>query len=314
MACGFGDRSCDTAARRLMVESALEAHGVAKVYRRGAAPALAGLDLAIPCGSITALVGPNGAGKSTLMKAWMGFERPTKGHVTVHGLDPFAARSVVLRSVGYIPQRPALYRELTVGDHLDLVAALRPSFDRKFARRRLDDLGIPADRLALLLSVGQQAQVHLALVLAGGADTYLLDEPLADLDPLARREFLYLLVKRVREQGGTAVLTSHVATDVEQAADRIVVLSNGHKILDADVAAILATHRVYRGDAPSDSSVRPVASFLGLDGVETLVEVDPTTPRVGVLRPAGVEDVMLGYLSVGRPGMVEAVQSGTAGT
>lgn len=297
-----------------MIESALEAHGVAKVYRRGAVPALAGIDLAIPRGSITALVGPNGAGKSTLMKAWMGFERPTKGRVTVHGVDPFVARRVVLKGVGYIPQAPALYREFTVGDHLDLVAGLRPSFDREFAQRRLDELGIPVDRPALLLSGGQQAQVQLALVLAGGATTYLLDEPLADLDPLARREFLYLLVKRVREQGGTAVLTSHVATDVEQAADRIVVLGNGRKILDADVATILATHRVYRGDAPPDPSVRSVASFLGLDGVETLVEVDPTTPRVGFLRPAGVEDVMLGYLSVGRPGMIAAVRSGTAGT
>lgn len=297
-----------------MVESALEAHGVAKVYRRGEAPALGGIDLAVPCGSITALVGPNGAGKSTLMKAWMGFERPTSGYVTVHGVDPFAARREVLRRVGYIPQTPALYRELTVGDHIDLVARLRPRFDRKFAHRRLDDLGIPADRPALLLSGGQQAQVQLALVLAAGADTYLLDEPLADLDPLARREFLYLLVKRVREQGGTAVLTSHVATDVEQAADRIVVLGNGHKILDADVATILATHRVSRANALLDLSVRRVASFLALDGVETLVEVDPATHPVGELRPAGVEDIMLGYLSIGRPGMVEAVQSGTAGT
>jgi ABC-2 type transport system ATP-binding protein len=296
-----------------VVEIALEAHGVAKVYRRGAPPALAGIELAIPCGSITALVGPNGAGKSTLMKAWMGFERPTEGRVAVHGIDPFRQRGDVLDRVGYIPQAPTLYREFTVGDHLDLAARLRPSFDRGFALRRLADLHIPQDRPAARLSVGQQAQVQLALVLAGGADTYLLDEPLAALDPLARREFLYLLVKGVRERGATAVLTSHVATDVEQAADRLVVLGTGHKILDADVAGTLASHRVCDGDAPQGPGIRPVASFLGLDSVQTLVEVDASAGPVDGLRAASVEDVMLGYLAVGRPGMVEGVRSGTAG-
>ena len=296
-----------------MAENALEAHGVGKVYKRGAPPALTGIDLVVRSGSITALVGPNGAGKSTLMKAWLGFERPTKGRVVVHGLDPFRQRADVLDRVGYIPQVANLYREYTVGDHLDLARQLRPTFDRAFALRRLADLRIPHDRPAARLSVGQQAQVFLALVLATGADTYLLDEPLAALDPLARREFLYLLVKGVRQRGATAILTSHVATDVEQAADRLVVLGAGEKILDADVAATLASHRVCDGEAPSVPGVRAIASFLGLENVQTLVEVKETVASLDGLRPASVEDVMLGYLAVGRAGMVEAVRTGTAG-
>lgn len=296
-----------------MVEIALGASDVAKIYRRGAPAALTGIDLAIPSGSITALVGPNGAGKSTLMKAWMGFERPTRGQVAVHGIDPFRRRGDVLDRVGYIPQTTVLYREFTVSDHLDLTARLRPSFDRGIALRRLADLRIPADQTAARLSVGQQAQVQLALVLAGGADTYLLDEPLAALDPLARREFLYLLVKSVRERGTTAVLTSHVATDVEQAADRLVVLGAGHKILDADVAVLLASHRVCEGDAPVGPGLSPVASFLGSETVQTLIEVDETLAPIPGLRAASVEDLMLGYLAVGRPSMVESVLAGIAG-
>lgn len=150
-------------------------------------------------------------------------------------------------------------------------------------------------------------------MLASGADTYLLDEPLAALDPLARREFLSLLVKGVRQRGATAILTSHVATDVERAADRLVVLGAGEKILDADISATLASQRVFDGDPPPLPGVRAVASYLGLDTVQTLVEVTGTPADFDGLRPASVEDVMLGYLAVGRPGMVDSVRTGTAG-
>lgn len=292
-----------------MADSVLEAHGVAKVYRGGFTPALDGIDLAIPRGRITALVGPNGSGKSTLMKAWMGFERPTRGDVSVHGFDPFRSRLDVLSRVGYIPQAVALYREFTVAEHLALAGRLRPAFDRSVAKQRLEELGIPESRLASRLSGGQQSQVQLAMVLASGAETYLLDEPLAALDPLARREFLYLLVKSLREQGGTAVLTSHVATDVEQAADSIVVLGAGHKILDADVAQALASHGVMQGDAPRSPGIRPIASYLGLNGIETLVVTDPASPATADLRRPTVEELMLGYLAVGRPGMVDAIRA-----
>ncbi len=295
-----------------MVDNALEAHGVVKVYRRGAPPALAGVDIDIPRGSITALVGPNGAGKSTLMKAWVGFERPTHGQVLVDGIDPFVRRANALARVGYVPQQAALYREFTVADHLDLAGSLRPSFDRALAVRRLDDLGIPTKQPASHLSGGQQAQVSLALVLASGSDTFLLDEPLAGLDPLARREFIYLLVAGVRERGATAVLTSHVATDVEQAADRLIVLGAGQKLLDDDVKGALATHRIGAGEAPSIDGVAPVASFLGLGEILTLVEVAADRGPIDGLRAATLEETMLGYLAVGRPGMVERVRSGIA--
>ena len=296
-----------------MLERALEARGVAKVYRRGGPPALAGVDIEIPRGSIVALVGPNGAGKSTLMKAWAGLERPTRGQVLVDGIDPFVRRGDALARIGYIPQQTALYREFTVADHLDLAASLRSSFDRALAIRRLDDLGIPAKQLASQLSGGQQAQVALALVLASGNDTLLLDEPLAALDPLARREFIYLLVASVRESGATAVLTSHVATDVEQAADRLIIFGAGQKLLDQDVKSALATHRISVGDPPSVGGVGRVASFLGLGEILTLVKVAQDRGPIDGLRSATLEEMMLGYLATGRPGMVERVRAGIAG-
>ena len=153
------------------------------------------LDVAVPDGSITALVGPNGSGKSTLLKAWIGFERPSEGRVLVDGIDPWRARAAGLMRIGYVPQAPSLYRELTVEDHVRLAGTLRPGFDADLARRRLDDLDIPWTSRADQLSGGQQAQVGLALALGTRAPVLLLDEPLASLDPLARREFLHVLVR-----------------------------------------------------------------------------------------------------------------------
>ena len=112
---------------------ALEAQGIGKRYRRGRPWALRDVDLAIPVGSITALVGPNGAGKSTLIKGYVGFERPTAGRLLVDGSDPWRDRGAAIRRVGYVPQAASLYRELSVSDHLALAARFRPAFDRPMA-------------------------------------------------------------------------------------------------------------------------------------------------------------------------------------
>src|SRR5664279_1118391 len=192
---------------------ALQARAVAKRFR-GGVRALDGIDLDIPAGSICALVGPNGAGKSTLMKAWVGFERPSSGSVAVFGINPWRNKPAALDRIGYVSQKPALYRGLTVADHVALAGSLRPNFDPGLAERRLDELAIPLGQDAKTLSGGQQAQVMLALALGTHAQVFILDEPLASLDPLARREFLHVLVDAVRADGATAVLSSHVITDI----------------------------------------------------------------------------------------------------
>ena len=222
---------------------ALEAHGVGKRYRRGRPWALRDVDLAIVEGSITALVGPNGAGKSTLIKGYVGFERPTAGHLAVWGIDPWRDRGAAIRQIGYVPQAASLYRELTVADHLALAARLRTGFDRAGSERRLEQLGIPLVATADELSGGQQAQVGLAIALGTRARVLLLDEPLAALDPLARREFLHVMVDAVRAAGSTALLASHVITDIEQACDRLLVLGGGRTLLDVSIAEARARRR-----------------------------------------------------------------------
>jgi ABC-2 type transport system ATP-binding protein len=275
-------------------EPVLSTRGLAKHYWRGAW-ALTGIDLDIPAGGITALVGPNAAGKSTLIKTWVGFERPTRGSVSVMGVDPWRDRSGALASLGYVPQSPSLYDGLSVADHLDLAGQLRPGFDRASAQRRLEELGIPAGQGARSLSGGQQAQVALALALGTRAPILLLDEPLASLDPLARREFLHVVTDAVRSDGSTALLSSHIVTDVEQACDRLIVLGVGRILLHETVAAALAAHRISAGTVPG-----AVATFLGPDGAPL------SLLRDGGERPASLEEIVLGYLASSRVPAVAA--------
>jgi ABC-2 type transport system ATP-binding protein len=277
---------------------ALEARGVAKRYGRGAL-ALDGLDLAVPAGRITALVGPNGAGKSTLMKAWVGFERPTRGEVRVMGFDPFRARAQALSRIGYVPQATTLYRELTVADHVAYAETMRHRFDRRQATRRLHQLAIPLTRRCGELSGGQQAQVALALALATDADVLILDEPLASLDPLARREFLYVLTDAIKGTGRTAVLSTHIVTDIEQACDNLVVLSAGRKLLDRSIADAVADHFVVVG-AGLETRDAAVGSFYDPRGLLSLMDAGAGDHRPAGGRTATLEEIVLGYLASGR--------------
>jgi ABC-2 type transport system ATP-binding protein len=286
--------------------AALEAHGFGKRYRRRTW-ALRGLDLTVPEGSITALVGPNGSGKSTLIRSWIGFERASEGWLSTGGVDPRRERAAAVARVGYVPQSPSLYRDLTVAEHISLAATLRDGFDVEMAARYVTRLSIPLPARAGQLSGGEQAQVGLALALATRAPILLLDEPLASLDPLARREFLHLMVEAVRGSGATALLSSHVITDIEQACDRLIVLGKGHTLLDLTVAEALAHHRIVEG--PPGEAVAAVGTdavvgtFPAPNGDPVSLVRTAAVAAVGASeagRPATLEEVVIGHLAAGR--------------
>jgi ABC-2 type transport system ATP-binding protein len=290
------------------MRAVLEAHGFGKRYRRRTW-ALRGVDLTVPESSITALVGPNGSGKSTLIRSWIGFERATEGRLSTGGVDPQRDRGAAVMRVGYVPQSPSLYRDLTVIDHVRLAGTLRPGFDEPMATRYVERLAIPLRAKAGDLSGGEQAQVGLALALATRAPIFLLDEPLASLDPLARREFLHLMVEAVRAAGATALLSSHVITDIEQACDRLIVLGKGHTLLDLPVAEALAHHRIVEGP-PSDATrlAGPdamIGSFPAPAGEPLSLVRVPVVVPVGAApigRPATLEEIVIGHMAAGREG------------
>jgi ABC-2 type transport system ATP-binding protein len=279
------------------VQVALALEGFGRRYRRTRPWAVRDVTLTIPRGSVTALVGPNGAGKSTLLRACLAFERPDEGRVLVCGFDPQRDRSAAVESIGYVPQAAALYRNLTIEDHLVMAAAARALFDRAYAQRRVRDAGLNMDRKLGELSGGEQAQVGLALALATRAPLLLLDEPLASLDPLARRDFMVTLVDHVRSHGTTVVLSSHIVTDVEHGCDSLIVLGGGRLLLHSDIASAL---RAFMTVAQADlDGASPIGTFAGTSG-EHLALVP--SGRVG--RTATLEEIVLGHLAnvrIGHP-------------
>jgi len=286
----------DASTRIMPTTPALEAIGVSKRYRRTGSWALLDADLEVPEGTITALVGPNGAGKSTLIRTWVGFERPTRGLVRVGGIDPREDRAGAVARIGYVSQSTALYRGLTVGEHLTLARTMRPGFDDEAAQARLEQLAIPLSQKAGSLSGGQAAQVALCIALSTGAPILLLDEPLAALDPLARHDFLNLLVSAVRERGATALLSSHIVSDVEAVCDHLVVLGMGRVTLQAPIREAIAEHRL--GPVGSMPAEQTVATFArpGGEPIALVRSSDPSLPR------PSLEELVMGYLAAARSG------------
>jgi len=247
----------------------------------------------IPHNSITALVGPNGAGKSTLMRACIGFERPDAGRLLIFGTDPMQDRVAAVNATGYVPQASALYRNLSIGDHLAMARAARPSFDRAYATRRIRDAGLSEGRTVGGLSGGEKAQVSLALALGTRAPLLLLDEPLANLDPLARRDFLTTLVEDIRERGAAAILSSHIVTDVEQVCDWVMILVDGRVTLHGTVVSARETHTTVSAGGLGGRAT--VGTFAGPGG-EALALVSDGGPG----RPSSLEEIVLGHLAAAR--------------
>jgi len=262
--------------------------------------ALRDCTLALPAGRVAALVGPNGAGKTTLLRLLVGLLAPTRGTVEVLGQSPTTNTSQALSRVGFLAQEHPLYRRFTVADHLRFGQACNLRFDRDLAQRRLTTLGIPLDRKAGALSGGQQAQVSLALAVAKRPELLVLDEPLASLDPVARREFLQSLMGVVADDGVTVVFSSHVIGELERVCDHIVVLNHGRIMLSGDIDTLLAEHRMLLGPRTSnnlDRAPNVIEATHAERHTTVLVRDGGAAPAPGWQpHPVSLEELVLGYL------------------
>jgi ABC-2 type transport system ATP-binding protein len=286
-------------------EYALRADGLGKRYRR--AWALRDCDLALPAGRVIALVGPNGAGKSTFLRLAVGLLAPTTGTVEVLGESPTANTPQVLSRVGFLAQDHPLYKHFTVADLLRFGRSCNLRFDQALAERRMSQLDIPLDRRAGALSGGQQAQVALALALAKRPDLLVLDEPMASLDPVARLEFLQVLMGAVAADGITVLFSSHVVPELERVCDHLVVLNHSRVTLAGDIETLLDEHRLLVGprtDADLDRAGTVVEATHSDRHTTLLVRDGGTLTAPGWQpRPIGLEDLVLAYLR--RPALVE---------
>jgi ABC-2 type transport system ATP-binding protein len=283
----------------------LQTRGLGKRYRRRWA--LSDCTLEIPAGRIAGLVGPNGAGKTTLLHLATGLLRPTVGTIEVLGGPPPASPAQLAR-VGFVAQDTPTYAHLTVADHLRLGAHLNPGWDAATARDRIERLGLDPGQRAGKLSGGQRAQLALTLAIAKRPELLILDEPVASLDPLARREFLRGLMETVVDQELSVVLSSHLVADLERVCDYLIVLVGSRVQLAGEVDRLLATHHLLTGprrDPGTLPASQHVISASHTDRQTTLiVRTDAAVhDPAWTVSPVGLEDLVLAYMSqTGQPG------------
>jgi ABC-2 type transport system ATP-binding protein len=281
------------------VSAVLETSRLGKRYRR--LWALADCTLSIPGGHVVGLVGPNGAGKSTLLNLAVGLLAPTAGTIEVLGSPP-AAGPAELARVGYLAQDAPVYAGLSVADHLRLGARLNPGWDAELARDRVERLDLDPHQKAGTLSGGQRAQLALTLAVAKRPELLILDEPVASLDPLARREFLADLMEATAEQELSVVLSSHLVADLERVCDYLIVLAGSRVRVAGPVDELLAAHYLLAGPRRDPATLPDELTVISAShtDVQTTLLVRARGP---VLDPAwtisevGLEDLVLAYMS-----------------
>jgi ABC-2 type transport system ATP-binding protein len=236
------------------MNAVLETHALGKRYARR--QALVDCTLQIPPGHVVGLVGPNGAGKTTLLKIACGMLAPTTGRIEVLGEEPNGAPAHLAR-VGYVAQDTPTYSSLSVADHLMFGAKTNPRWDAKLAQARVEQLGLDPKQKAGKLSGGQRAQLALTVAVAKRPELLLLDEPVASLDPLARRSFLRHLMESVAENDTSVLLSSHLVSDLERVCDYLIVLVSSRVHLAGETEDLLAQHYRIVCSRRSTSDVPP---------------------------------------------------------
>jgi ABC-2 type transport system ATP-binding protein len=289
--------------------SAISTHGLGKRY--GSKWALRDCTIEVPESSVTALVGPNGAGKTTLLQLAVGLTRPSAGDVRVLSLSP--RDPALLARVGFVGQEHPLHRGFTVAETLKLGRKLNPGWDDALAHERVQRLDLPLDRTVGRLSGGQRAQVALTVALAKRPELLLLDEPVASLDPLARREFLNSLMEAVSETGLTVILSSHIIAELERVCDHLVILAEARAQLAGPIDEIVAGHRLLTGPRTEARAVARLHDVIRERHTERqttlLVRADGHVYDADwELHEVDLEEIVLAYLGYGasRP-LAEAV-------
>lgn len=290
----------------------LQAHALGKRY--GQRQALANCTLEVPPGHVVGLVGPNGAGKTTLLKIACGMLAPTTGRIEVLG-EPPAAGPAQLARVGFVAQDTPAYASLSVADHLKLGARLNRRWDAKLAQARIGQLGLDPKQRAGKLSGGQRAQLALTIAVAKQPELLILDEPVASLDPLARRDFLRHLMESVAENDTSVILSSHLVPDLERVCDYLIVLVASRVQLAGETEDLLAQHYRLVCSRRQDTDLPP-----GLDVIwaEHSARQSTFIVRSQNTMPAGywsaehleLEDLVLAYMErAAGPGRRAAAQA-----
>ncbi len=282
------------------MNAVVQATGLTKKY--GRRTALADCTLSIPQGRVVGLVGPNGAGKTTFLQIAVGMQPPTAGTIATLGGRP-AADAAQLARVGFVPQDTPTYANMSIADHLRMGAHMNPGWDAGLAAERIAKLHLDPGQKAGKLSGGQRAQLALTLAVAKRPELLVLDEPVASLDPLARREFLQNLMSYIADYQTSVILSSHLVSDLERVCDYLIILVASRVRLAGDVDDLTSTH--FRLTGPRGATVPDGTTIIEESHTDRqstyLVQRDsaPDDPA-WASEPLNMEDMVLAYMAAAR--------------
>lgn len=283
--------------------SLVECNHLSKRY--GHIWALQDCTLSLPAGRVIGLVGPNGGGKTTLLHLAVGLLAPSSGNIKVFGVVPYEQPEQILSKVGFVAQEHPLLKSFTVEEMIRFGREMNARWDNDFAVKRLRQLGIPFRQQTGKLSGGQQAQLALIVALAKNPELLILDEPVASLDPLARREFQQLLLETVAEGNLTVVMSSHIVTDLERFCDYLVILTTSRVQVASEVDQLLQTHKLLIGPREEAESRMKTSAILEVSHSERqsillVRDYSSALDPLWKVQDVSVEDIVLAYLAQAR--------------
>ncbi|MBD0292870.1 MAG: ABC transporter ATP-binding protein [Jiangellaceae bacterium] len=270
---------------------AISTSGLVKTF--GSTLALDGLDLTVDAGEVHGFLGPNGAGKSTTIRVLLGLLRSDAGTATVLGGDPWQDAVALHRRLAYVPGEVNLWPNLTGGEAIDLLGALRGGLDPKRRTQLLERFDLDPTKKCRAYSKGNRQKVAVVAAFASDVELYLLDEPTSGLDPLMDAVFREC-VREAKDVGKTILLSSHVLAEVEALADRVTIIRRGVSVESGTLGELRHLTRT----SISVETGRPITGLAELPGVHDLImdsdqaRFDVDTVYVGgVLRHVAQFDV-----------------------
>jgi ABC-2 type transport system ATP-binding protein len=248
---------------------------------------LRGVDLEIPRGSVVGLIGKNAAGKSTLIKCMLGLLKINAGMMRVFGDDAWWLSADSKARLGYVPQEITLYSWMRVGQILDYTAAFYPRWNWALTNHLIQQWELPKTDRVGPLSTGQLQKLAIVLAMGYEPDLLVLDEPVASLDPVARRDFLRTILDIAQNENRTVLFSTHITTDLERVADRVAILRDGRIVFHGELDVLKENVKRLRitadRDLPASFMVRN-ALHTEVEGCNALVAVaDATDERIAEL-------------------------------
>jgi ABC-2 type transport system ATP-binding protein len=259
-----------------MEDHAIEISGLVKDF--GSTRALDRLDLAVRSGEVHGFLGPNGAGKTTTMRILLGMLRPSAGEVVLLGGDPWRDSASLHRRLAYVPGEVNLWPNLTGGEVIDLLSELRGGLVPARRAELLERFELDPTKQVRAYSKGNRQKVALVAAFASDVELYLLDEPTSGLDPLMETVFQDV-VRAVRAQGRTVLLSSHILSEAEALCDRVTIIRGGRAAESgtfAELRHLTRTTVKVETDRPATALASlPAVHDLAVDGARARFSVDP---------------------------------------